>query len=445
MQLLVLALALAPAWARAQEQRPPESRLPERWPAWRGPLGTGFAPGADPPRTWSETQNLRWKAPLPGVGHSTPVLWGERIFLTAALPVGEAFEPRHDSAEGAHDGVAVTHRHAFVACAFDRRDGELLWQRTLVEAIPHEGGHETGSYASASPVTDGEIVFAHFGSRGLYALDLGGTVLWTAELDLLHTKHAHGEASSPALHGDTLVVVGDHEGESFLVAYERTTGEERWRVARDEETTWSSPIVIEVDGGAQVVVSGTKRVRGYALESGELLWQCGGLSQNVVATPVFGDGLLYAGSSYEKQALIALSLSGARGELEGSEHLRWVRRRSTPYVPSPLLADGKLLFLNHYQGFLVQVDGASGEELGRPLRLPGVDAVYASPVAAAGRIYVLDRSGLCVVLAQGEPPKEIARNRLDDRFSASPVLVGRELFLRGERFLYCLAEEAEGE
>lgn len=439
-----LSLLTLGASASPQEPATAPTASVATWPGFRGPVGTGFAPEAEPPVHWSETENVRWKVALDGKGHSSPVVWGERVFLTTALPVGDAFEPRIDDAPGAHDFVPVTHSHQYVALALRRSDGEVLWRRVLGEEIPHEGGHDTGSYASASPVVDGERVFAFFGSRGLFCLDHDGVVLWTADLGEMSTKHAHGEGSSPALFGDTLVVNWDHEGASAVVAFDAATGEERWRVARDEETSWATPIVTLVDGAAQVVVSGTNKIRAYELASGALVWECDGLSSNVVATPVVSNGLLIAGSSYERQAMVAIRLAGARGDISRSPHLVWVRRRSTPYVPSPLVLGDWLYFMNHYQGFLCRVALATGEEPERPLRIEELDEVFASPVAAQDRIYLVGRNGLTVVLRAGAPPKELARNTLADSFSATPALVDGELYLRGERFLYCIAvDEAE--
>jgi outer membrane protein assembly factor BamB len=411
------------------------------WGQWRGPLGTGFSPGANPPIEWSESQNVRWKLPLPGLGHSTPVVWGERIYLTATRPVGDRFEPRFDEAEGSHNNLPVTNEHEFLVVAIERTPGKILWQKVVHSAIPFEAGHESGTLASASPVTDGEHVYAFFGSHGLYCLDTDGDVIWSKELGRMQSKHAHGEGSSPALFGDTLIVTWDHEGDSFVLALDKRTGEERWRVARDEPTSWASPIVVEHSGGAQVIVSGTTRLRAYDIADGKVIWECGGLSNNVVATPVTAAGIVVAGSSYEKQAMLAIRLEGASGDLtKGSENLLWMRRRRTPYVPSPLLYDDALYYLSHYQGVLSRVDLATGEEPHGPFRLQGVGAIYASPVGASGRIYIADRSGATVVLSHAAEPQVLALNQLDDSFSASPVLLGDELFLRGERFLYCLAE-----
>jgi outer membrane protein assembly factor BamB len=419
---------------------PVDAQPQDNWPQWRGPLFTGVAPHADPPLEWSESANVRWKTAIPGKGHSTPVVWGDRVFLTTAIPVGDAFEPRIDDAPGTHDSIPVTQSHRFVALALDRANGKILWQVVLKEAIPHEGGHYTGSYASPSPVTDGEHWYAYFGSRGLHCLDRDGNVIWQQDLGELHTYHNHGEGSSPALYGETIVVDRDQEGASCLVALDKDTGEVRWKVPRDEATTWSTPIVVEYAGKAQLVTSGTNRVRSYDLETGELLWECAGLSHNVVASPVAGDGMVFAASSYEKQAMLAIRLEGAKGDLSDSDHIVWVRHRSTPYVPSPLLYDGALYFLNHYQGFLSRVIASTGEEPERALRLEGADDIYASPVAAAGRVYVTDRSGLTYVVSSGAHPQILARNRLDETFSASAALAGNELFLRGENFLYCLSQ-----
>jgi len=249
-------------------------------------------------------------------------------------------------------------------------------------------------------------------------------------------KHGHGEGSSPALHGDSLVVNWDHEGPSFLAVLDKRSGKQLWRTPRDEPSSWATPIVVEHAGRSQAIVSGTHRVRGYDLATGEVIWEHGGLSANVVASPVAGEGMVFAGSSYEKQAMLAVRLAGARGDVSGGEQLAWLRDRGTPYVPSPLLSRGSLYFLHHYQGILTRVDAMTGKDRPGAMRLPGIRNVYASPVAAAGRVYVTDLEDLTVVLADSDEPEVLALNRLDDRFSASAALAGTDLVLRGERYLY---------
>ena len=415
----------------------------DSWPQWRGPLATGVSPSANPPVHWSETENVRWKIPLPGKGHSSPIVFGDSVFLTAAVPVGEPQEPVYDNAPGSHDNVGVTQRHQFAVLAVSRREGKVLWKRVVREEFPHEGGHNTGSLASNSPITDGEHVFAFFGSRGLYCLDLKGELIWQKDLGRMQTLHGHGEGSSPVLHGDTLIVCWDHEGDSALYAFDKRTGKERWKIARDEKTSWSTPLVVEHEGKPQVIISATKRVRSYDLANGALLWECAGLSRNVVSSPVAGRGMVFAGKSYDWQAMLAIRLAGAKGDITDTPNLAWKLTRLTPYVSSPLLYDDTLYFLRHNQNILSRLEPESGKPRGEPLRLEGIrDFIFASPVGAAGRIYITSRDGVTVVLKHDRENAPLALNRLDDVFSASPALAGRELYLRGERFLYCIAEAA---
>jgi outer membrane protein assembly factor BamB len=412
------------------------------WPQWRGPLGTGVAPHAQPPVEWSETKNIRWKIALPGKGHSTPIIWEDRIFLTTAIPFGGPVKPRIPSRPGAHDNLGLTHHHEYAVLAVSRQTGKILWQQTVHKDLPHEAGHITASLASGSPVTDGQLVFAFFGSRGLYCLDVEGKLLWKKDLGEMHTKHGHGEGSSPALHGNILIVNWDHEEQSFIVALDKSTGKQLWHVARPEDTSWATPIIFKHAGKAQVIVPGTNRLRGYELTTGAVIWECGGLSSNIVASPVAADGVVYAGSSYDTRALMAIRLEGAKGDITGTNQVIWSRRRGCPYVPSPLLYGNSLYTLQHYQGLMSRLDIKTGDDQGGPFRLDAIDNVYASPVAAAGRIYITSRDGVTQVMSHGDPaPKTLAVNRLDDSISASAAIVGREFFLRGERWLYCLAEK----
>lgn len=413
------------------------------WPQWRGPLGTGVAPNADPPVEWSETKNIRWKVPLPGKGHSTPIVWGDRIFLTTAIPYGEKLLPKHSTAPGTHDGIPVTQRHEFAVLAVDRRSGKILWRKTVHKKFPHEGGHITGSLASNSVVTDGEHVFAFFGSHGLHCLDMNGEVKWQKQFGEMLTKHGHGESSSPALYGDTVIVNWDHDGPCFVAAFDKRTGRQTWKVNRDEETSWSSPIIVEHNDKPLLIVAGTNRVRGYELTTGRVLWECGGLSSNIVATPVTAEGMLFVGSSYEKRSLLAVRLDRAKGDITGTDRVAWSRSRGTPYVPSPLLYGDSLYFLTHYQGILSRVNAQTGEDQPGAIRLAGIGNIYASPVGAGRRVYVTDLDGNTIVLSHEDKPRELALNHLNDVFAASAAIVGRELFLRGERHLYCIADETQ--
>src|SRR2546425_9312389 len=416
------------------------------WSQWRGPLANGVAPRANPPISWNETNNIRWKIPLPGKGHSSPIVFGDSVYVLSAVPVGEAQKPVYDDAPGVHDSVPVTHRHQFLALAISRKDGSVSWLKVLREEWPHEGGHETGSLASNSPVTDGERLYAFFGSRGLYCLDPKGELIWQKDLGRMHALHAHGEGSSPVLHGDTLIVCWDQEGDSFLYAFDKLTGKTLWKVARDEKTSWSTPLVVEHEGKPLVILSATKRVRGYDLAAGTQLWECAGLTDNVVSSPVHYHGLVIAGNSYYSQAMLAIRLAGAKGDVTGTDRVVWKLNRSTPYVSSPLLYDDTLYFLRHNQNVLSRLDPMTGKPRGEALRLDGInDFIFSSPVGASGRIYITSRDGNTVVLRHDRENAALAVNHLEDTFSASPAVVDREFYLRGERSLYCIAERGQTE
>ena len=403
-----------------------------QWGQWRGPLATGAAPKADPPVEWSETKNIRWKTKLPGLGHSSPVVWGSLVFVTTAEMTGAKKPFTGVTPDGAHNNMNPLFDHQFAVMAIDRQTGAVVWRRTVATRQPHESTHESATWASNSPVTDGEHVLSFFGSNGLYCLDTGGRLLWSRDLGDMQVKHGHGEGASPLLHDETVVVNWDHEGASVIVALAKRTGEELWRQPRDEVTSWATPIVVTHDGQAQVVVSGTRRVRGYDLKTGAVIWEAGGLPGNIVASPVGADGMVLAAGSYEKQTLLAIRLTGAKGELTGTQQIAWQKSRSTPYVPSPLLYDGWLYYLRHYQGVLSRVNAKTGDEPSGPFRLGSVFNIYSSPVAAAGRIYVTDRNGKTLVMSNDAEPKALTLNKLDDRFSASAALVGDAIFLRGE-------------
>ena len=310
--LLVLLVGVPFSVAAAFDGNKSRADAEHNWPHWRGPLATGVAPHGDPPTSWSETKNVRWKIPLTGQGHSSPIVWGDRIFLTSAEPFGERLKtPQPDTAPGAHDNLLIDRHYRFFVTALDRATGDVKWKKQVAEALPHEGGHHTASLASNSPVTDGRFLVACFGSRGVYCLDFAGNLLWKKNPGVLRTKHGHGEGTSPVLHDGIVVVNRDHEGQSSIAAWNVESGNLLWQKDRDEVTSWSSPIVVEHANRAQVIVAGTRFVRAYDLRSGEVIWQCGGLSSNVVASPVAENGLVVVGSSYDTRAMFAIRLDGA--------------------------------------------------------------------------------------------------------------------------------------
>jgi len=413
--------------------------LDDSWPQWRGPLATGVAPAGDPPLTWSEGENVRWKVAIPGRGHGAPIVWGDKIFVQTAVPVEQdaVLPPAEEGTR--RRGIAPAGAVRWTVLALDRGTGAVVWERVAKEQTPHEGTHTDGSWASASAATDGEVLIAHFGSQGLYAYDLAGELLWSKDLGDMTTRNGFGEGSSPALEGNVVVINWDHEGESFIVALDKNDGHELWRRERDEVTSWATPLVVEQDGKKQVVVSATGRVRGYDLTTGEVLWEAGGQTVNVVPSPVHAGGLVYATSGFRGSALKAIRLAGAQGDLTDTDAVAWSHDRDTPYVPSPLVYDDQLYFTKVNSGIVTSLDAATGEVRFGPERLPGIDGIYASPVAAAGRVYFVGRDGSTAVLRHGKDFEVLAQNKLDDDFSASPAIAGNELFLRGARHLYCIA------
>lgn len=422
---------------------------PEWWNTFRGPDGNCVSHTGNPPIEWSEDKNVKWKVPLPGLGSSSPIVWGDRVYVTTAIETdreGEAQPERPTRRPGRRGGRgnAPAKVYEFAVLAFDREDGDLVWQTKVNECVPHEGHHPTASFASNSPLTDGKLLWAFFGSRGLHCLDLDGEVLWSKDLGQMRTKNRFGEGASPALYHGTLIVPWDHEGDSRLYAFDARTGKERWHVDRDESTSWSSPVVVEVGKRAQIVVAATEASRSYDFETGKLVWECSGMTNFCVPTPPHADGLLYLMSGFSGAVLQAVRLEGAKGDIEGTEHIAWTHGKSTSYTPSALLQDGLLYFCRVNSGILSCLDAATGEVCYEDERLQGLRDVYSSPVGAAGRVYVTSRQGVTKVIQAGREFKELATNELDDGFDATAAIVGDEMYLRGMKNLYCLAEQQDG-
>jgi outer membrane protein assembly factor BamB len=435
--LSTLAVGLAVTFARAGD--PPADWL-DNWPHWRGPEATGMAPHGDPPVKWDAQTNIKWKTPIPGRGSATPIIWKDQIYVVTALDTGRQADPKDipnpDPAFEVKTKPPTTY-YQFLVLSLDRQTGKVRWQRTAAEKVPHEGHHPTHSYAAGSPVTDGRRLYVSFGSFGLYCYDLDGKLLWQRDLGRLHTRLGWGEASTPAIHGDTLVVNWDQEKSSYVIALDAATGKTRWQVDRDEVTSWATPLVVEYQGRTQVIVSATNRVRSYDLATGALLWQCGGQTVNVIPSPVTDGRYVYCVSGYKGSAAIAIPLD-ATGDITGSSKVVWHYDKATPYVPSPLLAGDRLYFTQLNDPLLTSLDTKTGKPVIDRARLPDLSTLYASPAGAADRIYIVDREGTTLVLKRGDQVEVLAVNRLDDPIDASPAIVGKQLFLRGEKFLYCI-------
>jgi outer membrane protein assembly factor BamB len=464
------------------------------WPQWRGPLRTGEAPDGSPPLKWSESENIKWKIKLPGRGTATPIVWQDKIFIQTAINTGKKVEPpaqkeaaaskesadvgkkenqKADDAPGDRAGrgergergrsqggfggrggrrggfgrsAPPTEIHQFALLCLDRATGKTLWQKVAREDLPHEAHHQTNTFASHSPVTDGKHVVAYFGSRGLHCYDMNGNLQWSKDLGRMQTLLSFGEGSSPALHGNTIVVNWDHELDDFIAAFDKTTGNELWRQPRDEATSWGTPLVVEHNDQPQVIIGATDSIRSYDLRTGKQLWEAGGLTRNVIPSPVSAGDMVYLMSGYQGQSLKAIRL-GATGDVEGTKSIVWQlgRGKGTPYVPSPLLYKGRLYFCSDRVAVLSCYNAESGEPIVVMKRIEGLNQIYASPVAAADRIYLVDRDGATAVIKHAVEPAEefevLSINKLDDPIDASPAIVGNELFLRGHEHLYCIAEK----
>ncbi len=394
----------------------------DSWGHWRGVGGNGVANNAQPPVEFGNSQNVVWKVPIPGAGSGSPVTWGDRLFVVTAVPV-----------RGGPAG-----KLSFQTYCFNRHSGELLWRKVAVEAVPHQGTHATNGFASASPCTDGQHVYSHFGSRGLYCYTMDGELVWSRDdFGPMDTRSGFGEGSSPALTAELLVVPWDHEGPSSLYAIDKQTGETIWQVPRDEPTCWATPLVIDVDGVQQVITNGQNQARAYDLATGRELWRCGGQTVRPVASPVADARRVYIGSGFRGSFLGAFLPTGS-GDIRLTTDVVWTVDRDTPDIGSPLLSSGRLYFYKGQSGLLTCLDAETGKPHYSTQRVPGISRTYASPIAAGGHIYLTDRSGAITVIKDANRFEVVATNQLGEPVDATPAPVGDSLYIRAEKHLYCI-------
>lgn len=414
----------------------------EDWLSWRGPGNHGVSESANPPLEWSESENVAWKIEIEGAGVSSPIVVGDKVFLTTAVNTGEV-DPSKPKPEDQPDrifGIKFPNTsYQMVVLCLDRHTGKTLWRDVAATIVPHEGHHKDASFASGSPVSDGERVYFFFGSGGLFAYDLAGKKIWAREMEPAKVGASLGEGSSPVVHDGKLVLVRDHAGQSTIEALNAATGETIWKKNRDEKNAWATPAIAEHDGITQVITTASKKVRSYDLENGEVIWEATGLTGNCTPCPVVLDKTAYVMSGYEGHALLAIPITG-KGDVTNS--IVWRSDRGTPYVPSPLLYGDQLYFTQSNQGILTSLQTKDGSVAIERTRVPDLGDVYASPVGAQGRVYLTGRKGTTVVIEHGKQLKVLATNRLTENFHASPALAGNQIFLRGMRHLYCLQEGA---
>ncbi len=415
----------------------------KNWPQWRGLNMTGAALFGNPPVEWSETKNVKWKIEIPGKGHATPIIWSDQIIVLTAVETDKKADGAAPAQAEQRPGLPASQTdkiHKFQVISVSKQTGKIQWATTVREEIPLERTHNLGSWASGSPVTDGEFIYAYFGSRGLFCLDFKGNIKWERDFGKLEMVMSFGEGTSAALYGNRLFVQWDHEGKDFLYAVDKKTGKDVWTAERDEVSSWATPLVIEVSGKQQVITSATNKVRSYDYNTGEVIWECGGMTRNVIPNPVYANGILYLMSGFRGSTLKAVDPSKAKGDINGTGSILWEYNQDTPYTPSPMLMKDKLYFLKLNNGELTCLDAKDGKVNYSNAKLEGTGAIYSSPTGANEQIYVMGGTGTCVVVKAGNEFKVLATNVLEDSFHASPVVIGNDLYLRGFKNLYCISE-----
>ena len=409
------------------------------WPQWRGPTGAGVAAGPAP-RSWSDSEHVRWKVEVPGRGVSTPIALGERLYLTTAIATDPEAAPPPAEEEGGRGGrrSAPPEEQSFEVHCLDRKSGATVWKSVARVALPHEGFHKSyGSYASASPVTDGKRVYVSFGSQGLYAYELDGKLAWSFDPKVkLEMRNSFGEGLAPVLAGDVLVQVADHEKESFVFALDTKTGKELWRVPRDEPSTWATPLVTTLAGKHQVVTSGARKTRSYEVASGKLLWQAPGAGVNAIPAVLRHADDLLVMSGYREAKILAIR----PGKEDGDQPVTWTGTKGCGYTASPVLHDG-LYYSVTDGGALSCFDAATGEAHYLEERLPRGSQLKSSPVAAGELLYLPTEAGEVHLVKLGPKYEVAATNTLSEQvFIASPVVVQGALYLRSLTHLFCIAE-----
>ena len=409
------------------------------WPHWRGPSHNGVAT-ASVPLTWSDTQNVRWKIEIPGRGHSTPVIAGDRLFLTTAIPTGKRSSEAPAGGRGAGGGAGTGEDHRLEVLAIDRASGKILWQRAPVTTTPHEGYHRTyGSFASNLPATDGKRVYAFFGSRGLFVYDLQGKLLWQNDPGIKMTMRLEfGEGTGVVVDDGRVYLQYDHQGPGAVIALNAADGKELWRASRAENSSWSTPLVVTHNGAKQLVVSADTKVKAYDVNSGKVVWEVAGIGMNPIPQPVqFRDTVLLM-SGYRNPKLMAVKL-GRTGDLTGTDAIVWETTRGTSYTGSPALHDGRLYVFSD-NGLLSVFDAATGQPHYLQARLPKAYTVKASPLVVGDRVYLATEDGDVVVVKTGNQLEVLATNTLADQsFIASPIAVGNDLYLRSRTHLFAIS------
>ena len=415
------------------------------WPQFRGPSAGVAEDDPSLPESWSATSNIRWTLDVPGTGWSSPVVWGDHVFLTSVVNTGESEPPKPGLYLGG-ERPASTALHRWMVHDVDFATGKVRWSREVKAGAPPQARHLKNSYASETPVTDGERVYFYFGGVGLFAFDLNGAAVWARPLGPFKTRNGWGTAASPVLHRDRLYVVNDNDEQSFLAAFDKRTGTEAWRVNRDEGTNWATPFVWEHGARTEIVTSGTGKVRSYDL-SGRLLWELKGMSSISIPTPFARHGLLFISSGYVGDPLRpAYAIRpGAAGDISlkpgetSNQFIVWSMPAAAPYNPTPLVY-GDYYYTLFDRGFLTCHDARTGREVyGRQRISPDASGFTSSPWAYNGKIFALSEDGDTYVIQAGPEFKVIGKNALGEMTLASPAVARGSLVIRTASKLHRVA------
>jgi outer membrane protein assembly factor BamB len=411
------------------------------WPQWRGPSGQGISEEKNLPTTWSPTKNIKWKTQITGRGHSSPIVWGNKIFLTTAIegpvvPGAKAVKHMDGDKEYIHpDSVGADHKHFFKVICLSRETGKILWEQTSFEGTPYDDRHRKSSFASSTPATDGKYVYAFFGSEGLYAYDMKGKFAWKADLGKLATA-GMGTGTSPILYDNLVIVQCDEEnGErSFIVGINKKTGKEVWRTPRKVQVSWATPLLVRTTNRAELITSGNKAVIAYEPATGTELWRHKGVDSNAIPSPVANNEMVIISAGFPARIAMAIKLGGS-GDLVDS--VVWKYPKGTAYVPSPILY-GEYLYLTTDRGILTCLDARTGEVKYEGGRVPIPATFTASPIAFDGKILMTSEDGDTFVIKAGPKHEILGTNTVGEPVYASPAVADGNIFIRGERSLYCI-------
>ena len=416
------------------------------WPQWRGPDGQGVSTETGLPTEWSDAKNVKWKTAIAGRGHSSPIVWGKKIFLTTALD-GAKIPGRKpgvthklsDGSEFVHpDAVGADLNHTFKVICLDRDTGKIIWERVVYEGPVQDSRHKKASFASSTPATDGKYVFAFFGSEGLYAYDFNGKQIWKQNLGTLSTASV-GYGVSPLLYGNLVIMQCDESGmNSFIAAFDTKTGKEVWRVPRKVDVTWSTPVLVHTDKRTELVTSAAEAIIAYDPATGRELWRHKGLESNAVPSPVVSDDLVVLTSGSPSKIALAIRAGGS-GDVTGTSQLVWSYNKGTAYVPSPILY-GDYIYLMTDRGLLTCLDAKSGKMEYEGARVPKPTTFMASPVAYEGKILLTSEEGETFILKAGPKHEVLRSNSVGEPVYASPAIANGNIFIRGERHLFAIGK-----